>query len=80
MTEGLRVFKGTEVTEALPASISLIFRVLLCLKDHQQEVLIYISRPFCQQFLFLLEADSVVMKPVNSYTSGGWCSLGVPTL
>lgn len=80
MTEGLRVFKGAEVTEALPASISLIFRVLLCLKDHLQEVLIYISIPFYQQFLFLLEADSVVMKPVNSYTSGGWCSLGVPTL
>lgn len=80
MTEELRVFKAAEVTEALHASIRLIFRVLLCLKNHQQEVLIYISILFYQQFLFLLEADSVVMKPVNSYNSGGRCSLGVPTL
>lgn len=78
MTAELRVFKAAEMTEALHASIRLIFRVLL--KNHQQEVLIYISILFYQQFLFLLEADSVVMKPVNSYDSGGRCSLGVPTL
>lgn len=77
MTAELQVFKAAEMTEVLHASIRLIFRVLL--KNHQ-EVLIYISILFYQQFLFLLEADSVVMKPVNSYDSGGRCSLGVPTL
>lgn len=68
MTAELRVFKAAEMTERCMLVSGSSSRVLL--KNHQQEVLIYISILFYQQFLFLLEADSVVMKPVNSYDSG----------